>query len=403
MNKYKEYFPLLKEQQNIAYLDNAATTQKPLCVIETVRDYYEHKNANPLRGLYALSQAATDTYEEARQKIATFIGAAKASEIIYTRNASESLNLLGYSLSELALKEGDEILISIMEHHSNMLPWQQAAAHKKAKLVYLYPDKNGYITLEECRKKITPRTKILSLTQVSNVLGTEQDLKNIIALAHEHNIIVSVDGAQGIPHLPVNVQELDCDFYSFSGHKIYGPMGIGILYGKEKYLEKMPPFLTGGEMIDFVDEQSATYAELPYKFEAGTQNVAGAAGLAAAIDFVKEIGYDTIATREKMLGVKLGKALRALPYVTLYGDDDLEKHHGVFSFNIEGIHPHDVSSLMDEGDVAIRGGHHCAQPLMRYLGCGFCCRASIAFYNDEADIEKFIERIKYIKEYFYGK
>lgn len=402
MNRYKNFFPVMRRYPNLAYVDNAATTQKPDMVIDAVDNYYKCENANPLRGLYELSQKATDAYENAREKIAVFIGAAKKQEIIYTRNASESLNLVAFSLSELLLKEGDEVLISIMEHHSNILPWQQAVRRHKAKLVYLYPDENGIVTLDELKKKLSPKTKILSLTHVSNVLGAEQNIKEIAKIAHANGTVVSVDGAQAIPHKKIDVQDLDCDFYSFSGHKIYAPMGIGILYGKEKYLSEMPPFLTGGEMIDVVTEQTATFAELPYKFEAGTQNVGGAVGLCAAIDFVNSIGYDEIIKRETELGRFAGEELSKLPYVTIYGSKDYSKHHGVIAFNIEGIHPHDVASLMDAGDVDIRGGHHCAQPLMHYLKCNFCCRASMAFYNDEEDVQKLVNRTKYIRSYFNG-
>ncbi|WP_231036141.1 SufS family cysteine desulfurase [Pectinatus sottacetonis] len=402
MNQYKNYFPIMRHNKNLAYLDNAATTQKPDMVIDAIADYYKQKNANPLRGLYELSQKATDAYENARKKIAAFINAPKEQEIIYTRNASESLNIIAYCLSDLLLKPDDEILISIMEHHSNMIPWQQAAKRHNAKLIYLYPDKNGCITTDELKSKLSAKTKILSLTHVSNVLGTMQNIKELIAIAHSNNTVVSVDGAQAIPHAKIDVDKLDCDFYSFSGHKMYAPMGIGILYGKQTYLEKMPPFLTGGEMIDYVDEQTATFAELPYKFEAGTQNVGGAVGLAAAIDFMQSISYDTIIKRETALSESAGNQLSRLPYVTIYGDKDYTKHHGVIAFNIEGVHPHDVASLMDAGDVAIRGGHHCAQPLMRYLKCNFCCRASMAFYNDEEDINKLVERVKYIRSYFHG-
>ncbi len=402
MNQYKNYFPIMRRNRDLAYLDNAATTQKPDMVIDAVADYYKQENANPLRGLYELSQKATDAYENARKKIARFIGAAKEQEIIYTRNASESLNIIAYCLSDLLLQQDDEILISVMEHHSNMLPWQQAAKRHNAKLVYVYPDENGLITASELKNKLSAKTKILSLTQVSNVLGSEQHLKELTAIAHANNTVVSIDGAQAIPHEKINVQELDCDFYSFSGHKMYAPMGIGILYGKEKYLAEMPPFLTGGEMIDYVDEQTATFAELPYKFEAGTQNVGGAVGLSAAIDFIESIGYDEIIKRETELGRFAGDELSKLPYITIYGDRDFSKHHGVIAFNIEGIHPHDVASLMDSGNVAIRGGHHCAQPLMRYLKCNFCCRASIAFYNDEEDIKQLVNQAKYIRSYFDG-
>ncbi|WP_196603049.1 SufS family cysteine desulfurase [Pectinatus frisingensis] len=402
MNRYKNYFPIMRRNSTLAYLDNAATTQKPDMVIDAVADYYRRENANPLRGLYELSQKATDAYENARKKIAEFIGAAKAQEIIYTRNASESLNLIAFSLSELLLQPDDEILISIMEHHSNMIPWQQAAKRHKAKLIYLYPNEDGIITTAELKNKISDKTKILSLTQISNVLGSEQNLKELIPIAHAHNIVVSIDGAQAIPHEKIDVSSLDCDFYSFSGHKMYAPMGIGILYGKEKYLEAMPPFLTGGEMIDYVDEQTATFAELPYKFEAGTQNVGGAVGLAAAIDFIESIGYNKIIERETELSHLAGEELSKLPYITIYGSNNFSTHHGVIAFNIENIHPHDVASLMDSGNVAIRGGHHCAQPLMRFLKCNFCCRASIAFYNDKADIKQLIEQVKYIRSYFHG-
>lgn len=401
MNPYLDDFPVLKEQMNgkrLVYLDNAATTQKPVQVIEAVDEYYRRFNANPHRGLYALSIKATDMYEEARHTVKEFIHADKDDEVIFTRNASESLNLVAYSYGLTFLKEGDEIALPVSEHHSNLVPWQMVAQAKGAKLVYLYPDAGGRLTDEEIQKKITEKTKIVAAAHVSNVLGSVYPVQKIIARAHAVGAVVVLDCAQSIPHYPVDVAALNPDFMAFSGHKMLAPMGIGVLYGKEALLNKMPPFLRGGEMIEYVHEQTASFAPLPQKFEAGTQNVGGAVGLAEAIRYLQKIGYDTIAkTEEELLDYAL-KGLAQIPHVTVYaGTENRKDRCGVISFNVEGVHPHDVASILDAGGVAIRAGHHCAQPLMDYLCVNATCRASLYFYNTKEDVDVFLEGLKKVR------
>ena len=401
MNPYLDDFPVLKEQMNgkrLVYLDNAATTQKPVQVIEAVDEYYRRFNANPHRGLYALSIKATDMYEEARHTVKEFIHADKDDEVIFTRNASESLNLVAYSYGLTFLKEGDEIALPVSEHHSNLVPWQMVAQAKGAKLVYLYPDAGGRLTDEEIQKKITEKAKIVAAAHVSNVLGSVYPVQKIIARAHAVGAVVVLDCAQSIPHYPVDVAALNPDFMAFSGHKMLAPMGIGVLYGKEALLNKMPPFLRGGEMIEYVHEQTASFAPLPQKFEAGTQNVGGAVGLAEAIRYLQKIGYDTIAkTEEELLDYAL-KGLAQIPHVTVYaGTENRKDRCGVISFNVEGVHPHDVASILDAGGVAIRAGHHCAQPLMDYLCVNATCRASLYFYNTKEDVDVFLEGLKRVR------
>ena len=401
-SRYKQDFPLLTVAEGFSYLDNAATTQKPQCVLDAINEYYRSENANPLRGLYDLSLKATDCYENSRKAAAEFLGAQKPGEIIFTRNTTESLNLAAYSLSGMVLKPGDEILLTVMEHHSNLVPWQIAGKRTGAKLVYLYPDSTGQISEEQFLEKLSSRTKIVALTHVSNVLGCKLPLKKLAALAHEAGAIVIGDGAQAAAHLSVDVKDLDVDFYACSGHKMYGPMGIGILYGKSEFLEKMPPFMTGGEMIDQVHEQSVTFAGIPEKFEAGTVNVEGAKGLHRALEYITQIGWPAIEKQEEKLMKAAFEELKKLPYVTIYGSPEPEEHIGVLAYNIEGVHPHDVSSILSAGNVAVRAGHHCAQPLMEYLGIGSCCRASFAIYNDEEDVERLVEQIKQVRRLFYG-
>lgn len=401
MNPYLNDFPILKEQMNgkrLVYLDNAATTQKPVQVIQAVDEYYRRFNANPHRGLYGLSVRATDLYEEARHTVKEFIHAGKDEEIIFTRNASESLNLVAYSYGLTFLKAGDEIALPVSEHHSNLVPWQMVAQVKDAKLVYLYPDSQGRLTDEEIQKKITEKTKIVAAAHVSNVLGSVYPVRKIIARAHEVGAVAVLDCAQSIPHYPVDVAALDADFMAFSGHKMLAPMGIGVLYGKEELLNKMPPFLRGGEMIEYVHEQTASFAPLPQKFEAGTQNVGGAVGLAEAIRYLRKVGYDAIAeTETKLLDYALS-GLAQIPHVTVYGGTDSRKDRcGVISFNVDGVHPHDVASILDAGGVAIRAGHHCAQPLMDYLCVNATCRASLYFYNTKEDIDVFLENVKKVR------
>lgn len=407
MNPYRIDFPILKTKVNgkdLVYFDNAATTQKPVSVMEAVKNYYEEQNANPYRGLYGLSVEATDAYESAREAIADFIGAGTSKEIIFTRNATESLNLIANTYGRMVLKEGDQIVVAISEHHSNILPWQQIAKEKGAVLSYLYLDESGHITKEEIDKKITKNTKIVAVAHVSNVLGTIHPVESIIKKAHEVGAVVVLDCAQSIPHYKVNVQELDADFIVFSGHKMLAPMGIGVLYGKEKLLNEMPPFLTGGEMIEYVYEQEATFAPLPNKFEAGTPNVGGAVGLKAAINYIQKVGYDNIKKIEdELTGYALTK-MKEIPHITIYGETDSTKERcGVISFNIDDVHPHDTASILDADGIAIRAGHHCAQPLMKYMKVAATCRASFYFYNTKEEIDVFINSLKKVRRWLgYG-
>lgn len=399
-------FPLLTSYQvngkPLIYFDNAATTQKPLQVLKAEEDYYKTQNANPLRGFYNLGIEATKAYEDARHTVASFINA-KDKEIVFTRNTTESINLIMYSYALNVLKPGDEIVISILEHHSNQIPWQQAAKMTGATLKYLYSDKEGIISEEEIEEKITDKTKIVAFTHVSNVLGVMPPAKKIIAKAHEVGAIVVLDCAQSIAHTPIDVKEMDMDFAVFSGHKIYGPMGIGVLYGKYEILKDMPPFLTGGEMIETVQEQSATFAEVPERFEAGTQNAAGAIGLASALSYLSEIGFEQIIKTEEELMKYLMDGLNDIPEVTIFGSKDAKQHHGVVSFQIKDVHPHDVATILNEDGIAIRAGHHCAHPLMQYLGVHATCRASISFYNTKEEVDYFINKLKQVRRWLgYG-
>lgn len=398
---FRQDFPILNDEANpVVYLDSAATTQKPLSVIKSLENYYTSQNANPLRGLYKLSATATSEYEQARHSVAQFINANEDCEIIFTRNTTESLNLIAYTYGMENIQEGDEIVISILEHHSNILPWQTIAKFKKATLKYMYINDEGIISDEEIQTKITPKTKIVSITQVSNVLGVATPLKAIIKKAHEVGAIAIVDGAQGAPHMATDVQDLDCDFYAFSGHKMLAPMGIGVLYGKKSILEQMPPFLRGGEMIETVSEQDATFAPLPAKFEAGTPNVSGAIALKAAIEYINQVGFSYIEQQEEKLMKIAMEELSKLPYITIYGSPDYKKHKGVLSFNIQDIHPHDVSSLVDyHGNIALRAGNHCAHPLLKYLNAQSTNRISFYFYNTKEDVYQFIEQIKKVRSY----
>ena len=403
-NPYKADFPLLAAKPELAFLDSAATAQRPACVLEAQKSFYETMNANPLRGLYQLSVDATEAIAEARAKVAAFMGATDPAEVIFTRNASEALNLIAKTLAPAVLHEGDEVCISIMEHHSNLIPWQQACRAAGATLVYLRPDAEGLITDEEIAAKIGPKTKIVSITHVSNVLGVENPVRKIADAAHAQGAVVIADGAQSLPHVHVDVAELGVDAFAFSAHKLGGPMGIGGLWGKRELLESLPPFLTGGEMIDSVTEQDAVWAPLPEKFEAGTQDAAGIFATGAAIDYICEHGRDELEARERELAAYLCEQLQALPFVTVIGPSDPRAHIGAVSFNVNGIHPHDVSSLLDTKDVAIRAGHHCAQPLLAWLGVenGATCRASVAFYNDKADIDALVEGLNFVWGIFHG-
>ncbi|MDU2065823.1 MAG: cysteine desulfurase [Sporomusaceae bacterium] len=392
-NPYVQDFPILNKPMNgkrLVYLDNGATTQKPLSVIRAVDEYYETFNANPHRGAYDLSVKATEIYENSREIVKDFIGASKSCEIIFTKNATESLNLIAYSYGMTFIQPGDEIVISIAEHHSNLVPWQQVARAKGAVLKYLYINDQGLITDEELAAKITDKTKIVAVTQISNVLGIVNPVEKIIAKAHSVGAIAILDGAQSTPHMKVDVTALDVDFFVFSGHKMMSPMGIGVLYGKEKLLNQMPPFLCGGDMIEYVQEQETTFAELPAKFEAGTQNVGGALGLAKAVEYLNQVGMDTVHKVEQDLVSYALEKMAKEPYLTIYGTKDAALKSGVISFNVEDVHPHDVSSILDADGVAIRAGHHCAHPLMQFLQVNATCRASFYFYNTKEDVDQLI-------------
>lgn len=396
VNEIRRDFPLL-QKRDLIYLDNAATAQKPACVLAAEREFYEMYNANPFRGLYELSEAATQQYEEARRTLQRFIHAKNPEEIIFTRNATEGLNLAAYSWGTAELKAGDEILVSIMEHHSNLLPWQQAAQRTGAALKYLECGQDTTLTPQMVKDALTERTKLLAITQVSNVLGWQNELAAITKLCHENGTVVVADGAQSVAHLPVDVTELDVDFFAFSGHKMLGPMGIGVLYGKKELLEKMPPFLTGGEMIESVSRTGAVFAQAPHKFEAGTVNAAGAAGLAEAARYLEQIGFEEIQKRENALTALAMEEMEKIPGIRLLGVREPEKHHGILSFSVDGVHPHDVASILDADRIAVRAGHHCAQPLLQYLGRPSVTRASLAFYNTEEEILRFAESLKQIR------
>ncbi len=395
----REDFPIL-ENRKIAYLDSGATTQKPIQVIKAIEEFYETNNANPHRGAYSLSTEATEIYEDTRTKIAKFINAKHREEIIFSKNATESLNLIAYSYGLENIKKDDEIVISIMEHHSNLVPWQNICKKTGAKLNYMYINENYELTDKEIENKITEKTKIVGIAHVSNVLGTINNIKKTIKQAHKKGAIVIVDASQSIPHMKIDVQDLDADFLVFSGHKMLAPLGIGVLYGKKELLNNMTPFLMGGDMIEYVYEQDTTYAPLPNKFEAGTQNVEGVIGLGAAIDYINNIGYDKIHEIEKELVSYARQELSKLDFMTLYLTPNEENHSGVISFNINGVHPHDVASILDSVGVCVRSGNHCAQPLMRFLGIDSTCRASFYFYNTKEDVDKLVKGLKKAYEMF---
>lgn len=405
VNEIRKDFPIFKNR-DIAYLDSGATTQKPQYVIDKVSEYYETCNANPHRGAYGLSIEATALYEEARLKVAKFINAKSAEEIIFSKNASESLNLVAYSYGLDNLKQGDEVVLSIMEHHSNLVPWQMVTKKTGSTLKYMYIDDKFELTHEEIESKITDKTKIVAITHVSNVLGTINDIKHIIKYAHKKGAKVLLDASQSIPHMKIDVRDLDADFLVFSGHKMLAPLGIGVLYGKKEILNKMTPFLMGGDMIEYVYEQDTTFAPLPNKFEAGTQNVGGVVGLGAAIDYLNKIGYDEIERVEKEVVNYALDELSKLDFLTLYVTPNRENHSAVISFNIKGVHPHDVASILDSENVCVRSGNHCAQPLLRSLGIDSTCRASFYFYNTKEDVDRLVKALnkaynmfeKYIKK-----
>ena len=400
---FRKDFPLL-QQNKIAYLDNAATAQRPQCVIDAESSFYRNSNANPLRGLYSLSVEATEIYENARESVRDFLNASSTEEIIFTRGTTEGLNLVAYSYGLHHVKEGDEVLVSIMEHHSNLLPWQMVCRQTGAKLRFIESEPDGTVDLAKVEALISDRTKIVAINQVSNVLGRINPVREIADMAHRHGAVIVVDGAQSTPHMPVNVRELDADFFAFSGHKVFGPMGIGVLYGRKELLDHMPPFLTGGEMIESVTRESAIYAELPHKFEAGTVNAAGAAGLQAAIEYMLSVGFETMHERETALVSRAMEGMKKLPYVHVLGSDKPEEHTGIVTFTMDGVHPHDVSEILSADGVAVRAGHHCAQPLLAHLGYSSTVRASFAFYNTEAEVDQLLASLSTMRERMgYGK
>lgn len=401
--RIRKDFPILDQVVNdepLVYLDNAATTQKPQQVLDVLADYYQKDNANVHRGVHTLSERATARYEAARQKVADFIQAKSSKEILFTRGTTTSLNWVAQFAREI-LQPDQEVIISVQEHHSNIIPWQQACQQTGAKLRYV-PLKDGELDVASLKSMLSEKTKLVSLAHVSNVLGSVAPIGEIAELVHAVGAYLVVDGAQSVPHMAVNVQELDVDFYAFSGHKMLGPTGIGVLYGKEELLNLMSPVEFGGEMIDFVYEQSATWKELPWKFEAGTPNIAGAIGLGVAIDYLTEIGMDAIQAHEAELVNYVFPKLQAIPGLTIYGSQDLSKRTGVIAFNLDDLHPHDVATALDYEGVAMRAGHHCAQPLLRYLQVPATVRASFYIYNTKADCDKLVEAIIKTKEFFNG-
>ena len=392
-NPWVKDFPILTADENgrrLVYLDSAATTQHPTQVLDAVTNYYKNDNANPHRGVYELAMRATDAHEGARHRVAQFFHA-EDDEIVFTQNTTESLNLVAYSYGMHFLHEGDEIVISVAEHHSNLVPWQRVAQATGAKLVYLYPNALGYLTEEELDKKITSKTKLVAVGMVSNVLGLRAPVEAIVARAHAVGAVVVLDCAQSAPHMPVDVKKLDVDFAACSAHKLYAPMGMGALYARAELLDKMPPFLSGGDMIGSVHEHSATC-------EAGTRNVGGEVGFAAALDYMDAIGWDTMMQHEHALLDRMLKGMAQMPWLTVYGDPTAEHRFGVVSFNVQDVHPHDVATILDAGGVAVRAGHHCAQPLMEFLGIGSCCRASVAVYNTEEDVDALLNNLENVRK-----
>jgi cysteine desulfurase/selenocysteine lyase len=399
----RNLFPILDQEVNdhpLVYLDSSATSQKPVQVIEALEKYYREINSNVHRGVHTLGTRATDAYEGAREKVRKFINAKSPQEVIFTRGTTTSLNWVAVSYGAANLNEGDEIVITYMEHHSNIIPWQQVAKKTGATLKYIPLQEDGTLSLEDVRATVTANTKIVSVTHVSNVLGTINPVKEIAKIAHEHGAVMVVDGAQSVPHLKVDVQDLDCDFLAFSGHKMCGPTGIGILYGKKHLLENMEPVEFGGEMIDFVELYDSTWKELPWKFEGGTPTIAGAIGLGAAIDFLNEVGLDKIADHEHKLSVYALEKLSSVEGMTIYGSMDPAKRSGLVTFNLQDVHPHDVATVLDAEGIAVRAGHHCAQPLMKWLKVSATARASFYLYNTEEDIDRLVEGLIKTKEYF---
>nr|MBO1342062.1 cysteine desulfurase [Enterococcus sp. 665A] len=402
-SELREDFPILFQEVNdepLVYLDNAATTQKPKQVLDALRYYYENDNANVHRGVHTLAERATVKYEGAREKVRAFINANESAEVLFTRGTTTGLNWLSRSYGDAFVNEGDEIVISFMEHHSNIIPWQQLADRKGAKLRYLSMNQEGFIDMEEAKQVINDKTAIVSIAHVSNVLGVVNPINELAKLAHDNGAVMIVDGAQSSPHMKVDVQALDCDFFAFSGHKMCGPTGIGVLYGKRPLLEQMEPIEFGGEMIDFVNLYDSTWKELPWKFEAGTPNIAGAIALGAAIDYLTAVGMENIHQYEQNLVAYVLPKLQSIDGLTVYGPQDVENHTGVLSFNLEGVHPHDLATALDMEGVAVRAGHHCAQPLMKYLDLPATARASFYFYNTKADADRLISALEATKEFF---
>lgn len=401
--KIKEDFPIFNQKINdetLVYLDNAATSQIPKFVEEKVRDFNEKERANVHRGVHTLGLRATNQYESSRQKVANFIGANNAKEVIFTSGCTDSLNLVAASFGEQNIQAGDEILVSIMEHHSNLLPWQQLAKRKQAKLNFIEINSDGLLDIENLKSKISSKTRIVTLTHVSNVLGTINPIKELTDLAHEKGAIVVVDGAQAVGHFPIDVAELNVDFYAFSGHKMFAPTGIGVLYGKKDLLDKMPPYRLGGEMIANVTREGATWAEVPYKFEAGTPNIAGAIGLGAAIDYLQSLDFDLIQKHEQQLTSYALEKLKNVSGLTIYGPQKSDGRIGVISFNLKNIHPHDLATALDLNGIEVRAGHHCAQPLMASLDTESTVRASLSIYNTKDDIDKLVSSLHEAKEFF---
>lgn len=399
----RQMFPILNQEVNgkpLVYLDSAATSQKPVPVIEAIDRYYREYNSNVHRGVHTLGTRATDGYEGAREKVRKFINAKSTEEIIFTRGTTTALNTVAASFARANLREGDEIVITYMEHHSNIIPWQQVAKQTGATLKYLPLQENGTIALEDVRETVTSNTKIVSIMQVSNVLGVVNPIKDIAKIAHDNGAIMVVDGAQSTPHVKVDVQDLDCDFFAFSGHKMCGPTGIGVLYGKKKFLENMEPVEFGGEMIDFVGLYESTWKELPWKFEGGTPIIAGAIGLGAAIDFLEQVGLENIEAHEHKLAAYAMEKMSQVEGMTIYGPKEASLRTGLVTFNIEEVHPHDVATVLDAEGIAVRAGHHCAQPLMKWLKQSATARASFYLYNTEEDIDKLVEGLVKTKEYF---
>jgi cysteine desulfurase/selenocysteine lyase len=399
----RRQFPILDQEVNgkpLVYLDSSATSQKPIQVIETMEKYYKEINSNVHRGVHTLGTRATDAYEGAREKVRKFINAKSTQEVIFTRGTTTALNTVAASYAQANLNAGDEIVITYMEHHSNIIPWQQVARRTGATLKYIPLQEDGTISLDDARATITANTRVVSVMQVSNVLGVINPVKEIAKIAHENGAIMVVDGAQSAPHMKIDVQDLDCDFLAFSGHKMCAPTGIGVLYGKKHLLEKMEPIEFGGEMIDFVHLQESTWKELPWKFEAGTPIIAGAIGLGAAIDFLNEIGLDNIAEHEHKLAAYALEKMSSVAGMTIYGPLDAAKRAGLVTFNISDVHPHDVATVLDAEGIAVRAGHHCAQPLMKWLKASATARASFYLYNTEDDIDKLVEGLVKTKEYF---